>query len=180
MAYIPKNKIQTNLYTEGDEYVYASSKSKYVGHYYKLYNGKIFSGKTPNYPNTEELVPYVNTTLEGRNKNSISNLIPTSPLWPTSQDYKNGEFIRYFIVKRNEPIFIETAKAEYDKYKSKDPSSYWRLYKPVSLFWVLTGDINQVAKTNKNITDLTEQKEQVFGLGLYLREDWTQYYRINS
>jgi len=180
MAYIPKNKVQTNLYTEGNEYIYASSKTKYVGYYYKLYNGKIFSGTTPNYPDTKELIPYISPNIKDRSKNSVLNLIPTSPLFPTPQDYKNGEYIRYFVVKRNEPIFIETTKAEHDKYKNKDSSSYWRLYKPVSLFWQLTGEISQVAQTNKNITELIEQREQVFGLGIYLKENWTQYYQVNS
>jgi hypothetical protein len=180
MAYIPKNKVQTNLYTEGNEYIYASSKIKYTGYYHKLYNGKIFSEGTPNHPNIKELIPYISPNIENRNNNSIDNLIPTSPLFPTPQDYKNGEYIRYFIVKRNEPIFIETTKTEYNKYKSKDPSSYWRLYKHVSLFWRLTGEINQVAQTNKNITELVEQREQVFGLGIYLKENWTQYYQVNS
>jgi hypothetical protein len=180
MAYIPKNKVQTNLYTEGNEYIYASSKLKYTGYYHKLYNGKIFSEGTPNHPNIKELIPYISPNIENRKNNSIDNLIPTSPLFPTPQDYKNGEYTRYFIVKRNEPIFIETTKTEYNKYKSKDPSSYWRLYKHVSLFWQLTGEINQVARTNKNITELIEQREQVFGLGIYLKENWTQYYQVNS
>jgi len=47
------------------------------------------------------------------------------------------------------------------------------------LFWVLTGDINQVAQTNKNMTELAEQREQAFGLSIYLKEDWTQYYKAN-
>jgi hypothetical protein len=45
---------------------------------------------------------------------------------------------------------------------------------------VLTGDINQVAQTNKNVTEFTEQKEKVEGLSVYVREDWTQYYKENS
>jgi hypothetical protein len=54
---------------------------------------------------------------------------------------------------------------------------FWRTNKPFSLFWKLTGDINQVAQTNKNITELTEQREKVLGLSLFLKEDWTQYYK---
>jgi len=55
--YIPKNKIITNLYTSGEEYQDASS-LEYIGPYYKLYNGKIFSGKNPNDKPTFELFPF--------------------------------------------------------------------------------------------------------------------------
>lgn len=55
--YIPKNKIITDLYTNGEEYQDASS-LEYIGPYYKLYNGKIFSGKNPNDKPTFELFPF--------------------------------------------------------------------------------------------------------------------------
>lgn len=45
--YFPKSQIQTNLYTEGEEYVIASSKESYTGFYFKLSTGQTFSGKTP-------------------------------------------------------------------------------------------------------------------------------------
>ena len=47
MAYIPLNKIITNLYTSGEEYQ-SSSGVEYVGFYYKLYTGEIYAGKTLN------------------------------------------------------------------------------------------------------------------------------------
>ena len=54
--YIPKNKIITDLYTNGGEYQDSSS-LRYIGSYYKLYNGKIFSGKNLNDKPTFELFP---------------------------------------------------------------------------------------------------------------------------
>lgn len=175
--YIPKNKIKTNLYTEGKQYMFASTRTQYAGYYHKLYNGKVYTGKTPNDNNVREIIPIPIT--DGDDSLSSALSISTPLFFPTTQDYKNGEFTRYFIIKRNEPIFIEVIKSEYDKYKNQDPSVYWRLYKPFSLFWVLTGDINQVAQTNKNMTELAEQREQAFGLSIYLKEDWTQYYKAN-
>jgi hypothetical protein len=176
MAYIPKNKIKSNLYTQGKEFIYASTQELYTGYYHELYNGKFFTGATPNSLNKQELLPKLSD-----NKSNASNLPSTSysPLLPTPQDYKNGEFVRYFICRRNAPLFIEINKANFDRYKQKDPTISWKLYKPFSLFWVLTGDINQVAQTNKNVTELTETKENVLGLSLYLKEDWTQYYKVN-
>ena len=54
--YIPKNKIKTNQYTRGQEYVYLSNNEEYIGYYHKLYNGKFFSGKTPNDKPVYELI----------------------------------------------------------------------------------------------------------------------------
>lgn len=177
MAYYPKNKIKTNLYTSGGEFIIFNTKEKYIGPYYKLYNGKLFTGATPNSPNSLELIPVTGLSSD-KDSDLARQSQPKYPqFFPTPQDYKNGEFIRYFIVKRNEYIFTEVSKKEYDKYKNKQPDVYWRLFKPISLFWVLTGDITQVVKTNKNVTELIEQREQAFGLSIYLKEDWAQYYK---
>ena len=176
MAYIPKNKIQTNLYTAGGEYAYALSKVEYVGYYYKLYNGKLYTGSTPNTPNSKELIPIeVVESLGGTNPTSIP--VPYSPLLPTPQDYKIGVFTRYFNLKRNQTIFTEINQDAYNKFQQKDPNTPWQFYKTFSLSWELTGDINKVAQTNKNITELTESREKAFGLSLYLKENWTQYYK---
>jgi hypothetical protein len=181
MAYIPKNKIQTNLYTSGGEYIYASSKVGYVGPYYKLYNGKSFTGQTPNSPNTQEIILAPRTNGQNSRPLLPSSLpILYSPLLPTPQDYKIGVFTRYFSLKRNQAIFTEISQDTYDKFQQKDPNTPWQFYKTFSLSWELTGDINKVAQTNKNITELTESREKAFGLGLYLKENWTQYYKGKS
>jgi hypothetical protein len=176
MTYIPKNKIQTNLYTTGGEYEYVSNQENYIGYYYKLYNGKTYAGKTPNEFNPQELVatPFID------GGGILPLIIPYSPLFPTEQDYQVGEFIRYFNIKRNQAIFTEISKNTYTKFKQQSPQVSWRLYRVFSLSWQLTGDINQVAQTNKNITELTESREKVLGLSLYLKENWTQYYRNPS
>jgi len=176
MAYYPKNKIKSNLYTQGGEFIYASNKESYVGDYHELSTGRFFTGKTPNSLNIKELIKPSND--EG-GPSSPSTSTPYTPLLPTPQDYKNGEFVRYFICRLNQPMFVEIDKINFNKYKQKDPTISWKLYKPFSLFWVLTGDINQVAQTNKNVTELIETQENVLGLSIYLKEDWTQYYKSN-
>jgi hypothetical protein len=175
MAYIPKNKIQTNLYTSGGEYAYASDLKDYIGYYYKLYNGRFFTGKTPDELDSKELTftPFI----DGGNAVPLPLIIPYNPLLPTEQDYQVGQFIRYFNIKRNQDIFTEISKDTYNKFKQQDPQISWRLYRVFSLSWILKGDINNVAQTNKNITELTEVKEKVLGLSLYLKENWTQYYK---
>ena len=181
MAYIPKNKIQTNLYTSGEEYIILSSGQEYIGYYHKLYNGRYFTGKTPNEYDVKELILQSNndSSLKGVNISS-TNSIPYNPLLPTEQDYQVGEFRRYFSIKRNQTIFTEISKETYDKFKQQDPQAPWRSYRVFFLTWKLTGDVNQVAQTNKNITELTESRERVFGLSLYLKENWIQYYKNPS
>ena len=53
--YIPKNRIITNLYTNTNEYVYKGTNVYYKGFYWKMYNGKLFTGKNPNELPNEEL-----------------------------------------------------------------------------------------------------------------------------
>lgn len=176
MTYIPKNKVKSNLYTQGGEFVYVSTQEPYVGSYHELYNGKFFTGATPNSLNIKEL-QQVQINPPSNSELPSNNIY--APLLPTPQDYKNGEFIRYFVCRLNQPLFVEVNKATFDQYTQKDPAVSWKLYKPFSLFWELTGDINQVAQTNKKVTELTEVKEDVSGLNLYLKENWTQYYKAN-
>lgn len=65
--YYPKSQIKTNLYTEGNEFVYKATNQPYRGYYYKISTGKYFTGRTPdNQPNLELL------SLTGQD-----NLVPT-------------------------------------------------------------------------------------------------------
>jgi len=62
--YIPKNKIKTDQYTRGGEYQSLITGNEYVGSYWLMYNGKIFSGVDPNDTPQEELVPFRKSTIE--------------------------------------------------------------------------------------------------------------------
>lgn len=53
--YIPKNRIVPNQYTGGDKYVVKSTQEWYKGFYYKTYDGKFYTGKTPNDKPNEEI-----------------------------------------------------------------------------------------------------------------------------
>jgi hypothetical protein len=180
MAYIPQNKIKTNLYTPGGEFTYLNSNQIYIGYYHKLYNGKNFTGATPNVTDKREII-----AVKGQSVSDYDNFIgdgaapsiPYSPILPTQQDYSNGEFTRYFSIKRNQPIFTEIDKNTYTQYQKQSPDVLWRLYREFSLSWKLTGTVEEVFLVNKNIVELTEQREKALGLGLYLKEDYIQYYK---
>ncbi len=217
MAYIPKNKVKINLYTKGSEFI-LSNQQEYIGPYYKLYNGKFYSGATPNDPNSVELFPYTinierpgpfipNNQLTPFSSNEYSSSIavddsnfePTSPLGdsilpfdfppvnvspypilPTPQDYKLGVFTRYFKIKRNQSVFQEINKKDYDTFQQGERTRNnldYLAYRVFSLPWELTGDPNKVAQTNKNITELAESRQKALGLGLFLKENWLQFYK---
>ncbi len=54
--YTPKNRILTNQYTRNNKLAVSASGEFYTGHYHKLYNGKMYTGKTPNDPPILELI----------------------------------------------------------------------------------------------------------------------------
>jgi len=100
-----------------------------------------------------------------------------SPSSPTEKDYSVGEFRRYFCKKRNQVIYIEINKIQYDKLIAQDPQIYWQMYKPFFLNWQITGNKQQVAQTNKNITELKSKREKLPKLGDYLKNDYIKYYQ---
>jgi hypothetical protein len=110
-------------------------------------------------PNTTNYVPYYN------------------PVIPTQQDYQIGQFRRYFVKKTNEIIYIETDKQTVEKIVAKDPQILWQLYYPFFIDWQLTGDKQEVAKTNRNMVLLASKNQKLPALSLYLKEDYTKYYQ---
>lgn len=54
--YIPKNRIKTNLYTPGNEFVIKETGENYTGYYHQFYTGVYITGKTPNEKPNLELI----------------------------------------------------------------------------------------------------------------------------
>lgn len=199
MSYYPKSQIKTNLYTNGNE-LFTTDGTSYTGYYYQLSNGKKYSGRTPqSLPNFELFLPSetillsASQTLDNSFPSLLTSTLPNSPYpnfipsskilptyspqLPTPQDYQTGEFRRYFCKKTNEIKYIEIDKKTYDLLVSKSSTIEYSLYLPFYLDWQLTGNIEQVARTNKNNAELTAQKLKLPGLLEYLRLDFTKYYK---
>ena len=200
--YYPLSQITTNLNTNGGEFVYANNLQNYKGDYYKTSKGEYFTGRTPQDGLNElliiksiegniefipqnDIVSFINTGdtqvedyLNITNQSPIASSIPTySATLPTQQDYKNTEFRRYFCKKANEIIYLEISKETYDKLVAQDPQILFQLYIPFNLPWQLTGNIEQVYKTNKNITELASVRQNLPMLAEYLKMDFTKYYK---
>jgi hypothetical protein len=212
MPYTPLNRIQTNLFTNGGEYYVISTGQNYQGYYYILYNGKVYTGKTPDDYQTSELAIYnsnetqnLTTNQQALLKQSIPsfdtevllpgistylNITGKSPQnppvlkapttyfpQPTPQQYQVGEFIRYFVKKTNEILYIEISSDTYTSIKSQDSGYAWQYYTPFQLPWQISGDEMTVGKTNRNLVLLTEQRLKIRGLQQFLREDYTKFYK---
>lgn len=108
---------------------------------------------------------------------TFSNIPPYFATLPTEQDYQIGEFRRYFCKKSNETLYIEISKATFDLLINKSPDILWPLYNPFNLIWQITGDKEQVARTNKNIVDLTSVRLRLPKFGDYLNNNYLKYYR---
>jgi hypothetical protein len=116
--------------------------------------------------------------IKNPNNNLYINLVPKYLAnSPTEQDYQIGEFRRYFCKKTNEILYIEVDKSQYDLLIVKSPNILWQLYAPFNLPWQITGDKEQVARTNKNIVDLTSVRLRLPKFGDYLNNNYLKYYR---
>jgi len=183
MAYYPKNKILTNQIAAKDmvetngqtfNYVLVSTNQYYQGDYYVLYNGKAYTGKYPGDGNNQEIIKAVEEMEEyGDEDQAVTPSLTTTnvpPLYPTPKDYENGVFTRYFKKKRNEYLFDELDK---DQYNSVNTT----LYISFQIQWQLVGDRTATYTVNKNMVLLAEQRNNVHGLQLFLKEDYLKYYK---
>ena len=110
--------------------------------------------------------------------------ISTSPSTPkqsypivTENDYKLGEFQRYFLKKGNETKFLEISLEDYRKYVSQDSDVMFELYTPIQINWILTGEKEQVYKVNQSIVARTEREQNLPGFTQYFRDRFTQFYK---
>lgn len=99
---------------------------------------------------------------------------------PTPEDYNLGVFTRYFVVKANENIYLEVNKDTYDNINNQNADWAWELYVPFSLPWTLTGERDNVFITNRNITQLTEQRLKRRGLQEFLKLNYLKFYKTNE
>jgi len=199
--YYPKSQVKTNLYTNGGEYVEFNTNSPYKGYYYQTSNGEYFSGRTPSETPTFKLTKVslnesVATSSPDFNQDNfylieggyaLSTRLTfnqTPPPLPkqtypvlTENDYKLGEFQRYFLKKGNETKFLEISLEDYRKYVSQDSDVMFELYVPIQINWILTGDKEQVYKVNQSIVARAEREQNLPGFTQYFRDKFTQFYK---
>ncbi len=199
MPYFPKNRIQTNLYTAGGEYYILGVTPNYVGPYHKLYTGETFSGKTSNDTPSYPLLPieeynessnignkiyiindlnsYEYGTIKGIDLAATTEIPQLQYPQPTEDDYKIGEFRRYFCKRRNEFSYLEVSKKTHDRINKQDSTIDYKSWLAFNIPWSITGDPKQVVSTNSNIVALKEKQEKLYGLNKFLQQDYLKYYK---
>ena len=197
--YYPLSQIKTNLYTKGNEYVISSTGLSYKGYYHEISNGQKFSGKTTTDTPISLLSPIeIGDEDEENDKNTIDNkkatwtignpnyqygqnLIPTLPTsyYPkiTSEQYKLGEFERYFLSKNNEIKFKEVNLFTYNQYLTKDPSVSFQIFSPIKLSWGLTGNREKTYTINYNTVKRISLNLKLRGFVEYFQGRFTQFYK---
>lgn len=199
--YIPKSKIQSNLFTNGGEYLLDGV--DYTGRYYLLYNGKAYTG-IDQYDGTPQLLvkytPQNSLTANDRVTDDLvfpferasstedySSITPTvaplvqAPLQyfsnPSPNEISIGEMIRYFLKRFNDQRFVEVNLETYNSINNKDKKYAWELWIPFEVPWVIKGSEEEVVKSNKQIVYYTEQRYKVRGLAKFLKNNF-KYKRI--
>ena len=95
----------------------------------------------------------------------------------TDNDYKLGEFQRYFVKKGNETKFLEISLEDYRKYINRDKDVMFELYTPIQINWILTGEEKQVYQVNQSIVARAEREQNLPGFTQYFRGKFTQFYK---
>jgi hypothetical protein len=125
--------------------------------------------------NNISVTPYLN--IKNINAASQTTLLPTyAPTYPSSQDYQIGEFRRFFCKKTNEIQYIEIDPKQYSLLAFKDPQILWQLYTPFNISWVISGQIEEAARVNKNIVELTMKQLKLPRFNDYLKNDYLKYF----
>jgi len=119
---------------------------------------------------------YAISTRLSFNQNAPS---PPKQSYPvlTDNDYKLGEFQRYFVKKGNESKFLEISLEDYRKYVNQDRDVMFELYTPIQINWILTGEKEQVYRVNQSIVARTEREQTLPGFTQYFRNRFTQFYK---
>ena len=163
MSYYPKKLVNSELYTQGNEYINAINGQPYSGYFHQLYDGRVFSGKDPKDPNKKPLSK-VNPTQNIQSQilpiqnNLIYNQInPTNQtlyeygrdpenytVIPTQEDYKRGKITRYFAKRKNQspPQIREISEQAFTDIINLGEIYNYALWDVISLFWKITGPLN--------------------------------------
>lgn len=175
LRYYPSFAIRPNLNTAGTEFTLNGQ--PYSGKYYETYDGRAFTGSTPEQGPNEQLeripvypsAPGISTSgltnrgtkqLAGKTGVAASTLtdtrIPGQPNayypQPIEQDYKKGYITRYFTKKENERGFItEISQDEYNSIVNGTADFDISIYQTTTILWKLTGPLNTTRQSQYNI-----------------------------
>lgn len=168
--YFSINTIITGQYTPGNQFI-TSKGDEYIGLYHILPNKEIWSEELPSKKSfkLQEKLFNVSESVKTYNKiNDIDVSRYTSPqvYQPllTSQDYKVGYVLRFFVQKRNNP-FVTIHEISGDQYSSINSRNFsginGSIWNYTSIKWIISGksasDMNKrsIAKCETTFPGIT-------------------------
>ena len=192
--YFPKSQITPNLYTNGGEFILTSTNRDYIGYYYKVTNGKIYTGKTPEDGDNILLkisfvAPPVETETSLQPIQTYQSIYYNQPInkekylpysnipLPSPTDIETGKFIRYFAKKTNELKYLEINQTTYTELSTKAQSIAWEIYDSAQIEWLISGPQELVYNKNEQKVKAIEQKQKWYGFSTFLKEDYLKYYQ---
>lgn len=175
LRYYPAFAVQPNLNTAGTEFLLNGL--PYSGKYYETYDGRAFTGPTPEVGPSqllERVQTYLsapgldNSNLTSRQRQDLASRtgvaastladsrIPGQPNsyfpQPTEQDYRKGYIIRYFTKKENERGFVtEISQDEYNSIVNGTADYDITIYQTATILWKLVGPLNSKRESQYNI-----------------------------
>ena len=119
MAYFPKSQIKTNLFTNGGEYIYFTTKLNYKGYYYQTSNGKKYTGKNPQDGPNLLIVP-LNSIFNPEGESAIDDNVISyvfANVEDTIEDGNNFTYPNSFktLPPRRLPLFTPTLPTSQDQ-----------------------------------------------------------------
>jgi len=202
MAYFPTSQIKKGLKTNGKTYRLSTTKEPYAGSYWETSMGQKFSGLGPNDPTTVLLENQVDNEPTNdaynvkditpkRSRWTVSNFgyktpnpttAPQPPIGiypkPTEEDYKLGQFIRYFLKSYATSQYIEISKELYNKYVIQDPTTQYPLYKYIKITWQLSGTLKEVESYNSKTVKFSQKRLNLPGFYQYFHNEFGRFYKF--
>jgi len=205
--YFPKSQITTNLYTNGNEFIYPDSSTYYLGYYFQTSNGKYYTGRNPNDAPVQEIIIEVDPQTEDAEEGAAGSYTPDTNLYlvpdiyaqninlglesippsppisianqPTEGDYELGEFQRYFASKVNEVKYVEIDLNQFTKFENEEPNVDYPLYNVYSLPWLISGKRNDVYNINQKTVERIQNNNLLSGFKSYFKNVYDQYFRYS-
>jgi len=189
--YFPKNKIETNLYSDG-EFIVKSTGKVYYGLYFKTYNDEYYVGKEPS-DFIQTLLPLdtsedaldstTDYDLRFLGKNYIYSSITNQPLkksrleptpytpQPTEEDYKRGEILRSFAKRKNGNIYYEI-----DQFSNLElPNN--PMYLIFSIPWKISGPKEFTKEKNNTTVKAYMLEFPIPAFNQFLKNDYLKFWK---
>lgn len=181
--YFPKSQIIPNLHTNGGEYMYASNKQEYIGYYWKLSSGKVFTGKTPQDAPIQLLIPINESYIAPNAQDAFLEIaLSAISLYDPDPNAEN-EILAYTSLKNIDtnaktplPLFSLTLPTQQD-YQTGEMIRFF--CKKIDELLYLEISKDTYSKLIKKDSTIAFQYYQPFNISWQLTGDKEQVYKVN-